>query len=812
MEREYVAVGHGCTGAGGRVVKGLGVRHSLLMLGLVPSLVIAAVLVAYLTHTRIHDLELALQERGLSLARHLAASSEYGVESGDRSHLVREAALTLAAADVHRVTILDHNGRTLVDRVDQSTPPLPPSAQLLSFKEPIRGLAGTAEDNGEPRLGQVQVVLSDIATDARQGEVITTSLALSLMCLNLGLLFGALLGHRISEPVLRMEKAVAEIGRGNLKARVREISGGELGSLERGINAMARELRATRDRLQQQVEQATAEVRETMEELEIKNAELDIARKRALEASRVKSEFLANVSHEIRTPMNGILGFIELLEGTPLQRTQLNYLHTVRNSARTLLTLVNDILDLSKIEAGKVQLRQEPFDVRSVLEDCVILYAPLAHSKGLRLNLDLHPDLPACAIGDAQRITQIVANLVSNAVKFTECGHIRVWAELESATDDRIGLSLSVQDTGIGISEADRERLFDVFSQIDSSAARKQAGTGLGLAISKRLTELMNGSINLTSVPGQGTTFTLRVPLHYDAESDAGGPRAAALQGVTVVVVSTDTDLIEATRHQLEPSGVALRVVADVCGLTRAITASHRQRAREPKVLLDLGCWLSSELRQVVGAALDLRARIPLQLVTLGRESIRAPGDARLALLTHLDKPCRTRDLLSSLVAQAADSKQSALELAAGIEATETPLDATARGASAGGLRALVADDNPVNRRLACLFLEQMGIETEDVADGKAAIEAYARGGHDLILMDVHMPEMDGLEATRQIRQLHHASKPGRVPIVALTADAMRDDRDLYLDSGMDDYLAKPFSKDDLARVVRRWLPGGANT
>ncbi len=830
MEREYAGVdrgfAHQCSAAEGHRVKGLGVRQSLLMLGLVPSLLIAIVLVAYLTHTRIQDLELALQERGLTLARHLAAASEYGVDSGDRSYLARQAQLALEEPDVYRVTILDDRGGILVDRVDQITITPPPSAQLFAFKERIYGGAGTAKNTEGARLeaakmpwsstdlrpvGEVQVMLSGIATNARQREVIATSLALSVMCLNLGLLFGALLGHRISEPVLRMEKAVAELGRGNMKARVREASGGELGSLERGINAMARELRATRDRLQQQVYQATSDARETMEELEIKNAELDIARKRALQASRVKSEFLANVSHEIRTPMNGILGFIELLEGTPLQRTQLNYLHTVRSSARTLLTLVNDILDLSKIEAGKVQLRQEPFLVRSVLEDCVILYAPLAHAKRLQLNLDLHPDLPACLIGDAQRITQVVANLVSNAVKFTEQGRIRVSAEIESATGDRIGLGLVVQDTGIGISEADRDRLFDVFSQIDSSAARKHAGTGLGLAISKRLTELMNGSIGLSSVPGQGTTFRVQIPLHYDAKSDAGAPRSAALQGQRVVLVSADADLTEATNHQLAPSGVEFVAVSDGGGLANAV-AGQLGRC-EPKVLLDLSCWQSFELREIVGVASDLGTRAPLHLVTLGRDLTGASEDAPLASLAQLEKPCRTNDLLSALAplvgAELARS-------AAG--SSMQSVDASAQPAPAAGHspplrpRVLVADDNPVNRRLACLFLEQLGIEADEVVDGKAAIEAYSRGRYDLILMDVHMPEMDGLEATRQIRQLGPATASRRVPIVALTADAMRDDRGLYQSCGMDDYLAKPFGMEDLAGVVRRWLARGPSS
>ncbi|MDQ2696607.1 MAG: ATP-binding protein, partial [Pseudomonadota bacterium] len=556
-----------------------GIRSSVLLLAVVPATLIAVVLVAYLTNTRVLDLERSLMDRGRAIANQLAPACEYGVIAGNRDILSRLAGSVLQEADVSGVTIKDRRGRVLVrafkprlfgprepawaDWIPLPTrPPLQFSAPIhrtdIDIGDAFDPLA--AREHGPPAgpqvIGQVRVEISREATQRRQREVIMTSLLLTLSCLLVVLFLGLAIGRKVSQPILELDNTVRELRDGRLEARVKTRSFGELGSLEQGVNAMAAALEASRRHLQEQVDVATAELRETLEELEIKNVELDIARKKALQASRVKSEFLANMSHEIRTPMNGLLGFLELLAKTDLNRSQQGYLSTIRTSAENLLVILNDILDFSKIEAGKLQLRKRPFDLREVLENAVLLFAANAQHKGVQLLLDIEPDLPCQLLGDGQRLAQVVTNLVSNAIKATDQGEVEVRAARLEERADSVTVGLQVRDTGAGIAPADQQRVFDAFNQLDASTTRRHSGTGLGLAICHRLVSLMGGEIHIDSQLGTGSTFHVVLPLARQRPVPAAKPPPAARQ---VLVISDNAALSRALAHILTFAGIGHR-------------------------------------------------------------------------------------------------------------------------------------------------------------------------------------------------------------------------------------------------------------
>ena len=371
-----------------------------------------------------------------------------------------------------------------------------------------RNLAGDLiPDEANRLLGWVEIELSHSGMLLRGYR----SLFASLLLIAAGLAGAALLalrmGRTINRPISQIKLAVAQLKDGHLETRLPPLGSQELDDLASGINRMAGTLQNAREELQHSVDQATEDVRQNLETIEIQNIELDLARKEALEASRIKSEFLANMSHEIRTPLNGILGFTHLLQKSELTPRQLDYLGTIEKSADSLLGIINEILDFSKIEAGKLVLDNIPFNLRDLLQDTLTILAPAAHAKQLELVSLVYRDTPLSLVGDPLRLKQILTNLVSNAIKFTREGTIVARAMLEEEHEDSVQLRISIQDTGIGLSNQDVRALFQAFSQADNSLSRQPGGTGLGLVISKRLIEQMGGEIGVDSTPGEGSEF-----------------------------------------------------------------------------------------------------------------------------------------------------------------------------------------------------------------------------------------------------------------------------------------------------------------
>ncbi|MDX6041714.1 two-component sensor histidine kinase BarA [Scandinavium lactucae] len=780
-------------------------RARMMILILAPTVLIGLLLSIFFVVHRYHDLQRQLEDAGASIIEPLAVSSEYGMNLQNRESIGQLiSVLHRRHSDIVRaISVYDEHNRLFVtsnyhlDPSELKLPngsPLPRrlsvhrSGDVMILRTPI--VSETYSPDESPTsdaktpvnmLGYVALELDLRSVRLQQYKEIFISSVMMLFCIGIALIFGWRLMRDVTGPIRNMVNTVDRIRRGQLDSRVEGFMLGELDMLKNGINSMAMSLAAYHEEMQHNVDQATSDLRETLEQMEIQNVELDLAKKRAQEAARIKSEFLANMSHELRTPLNGVIGFTRLTLKTDLNPTQRDHLSTIERSANNLLAIINDVLDFSKLEAGKLVLESIPFPLRNSLDEVVTLLAHSAHDKGLELTLNFKNDVPDNVIGDPLRLQQVITNLVGNAIKFTENGNIDVLVEKRALSNNKVQIEVQIRDTGIGIPERDQSRLFQAFRQADASISRRHGGTGLGLVITQKLVKEMGGDISFHSQPNRGSTFWFHISLDLNpnvvseslATTCLAGKRlayveanAAAAQCTLDLLATTPLEVVYSPTFSALPDDHydILLVAVPVSMRDLSIHADKLERARAMTdfLLLALPCHVqvnAEELKQNGAAACLLK---PL---------------TSTRLLPALTEYCRIN---------------------------QTPVTLNVDD-SRLNMTVMAVDDNPANLKLIGALLEDQVQNVELCDSGQEAINRAKQMQFDLILMDIQMPDMDGIRACELIHQLPHQQQ---TPVIAVTAHAMAGQKEKLLSAGMNDYLAKPIEESKLRNLLLRYKPG----
>lgn len=765
--------------------KDITIRQRVLIVSLLPLLLITLLLGSYFINNQLEDAETALRERGESMSHLMAAAAEFGLITNDRemlASLIRQPNKDIDVADIvflnsdfDVVLRADQYGANI--RRDQSYPQV--TEKHIYFLQPVMAtgidvldspeFSDTETSSNRPtQLGWVAVVMSRIHTQHRQQEIILKGISIALAGLLLTLLLAIRFGRRITTPLLTITDVVGQLEKGHLDIRVQHKTTGELKTLSRGINRLAQRVQESNQTLESRVDEATNQLRNNLVHMERQNLALNAAKKKADGANRTKDDFLARMSHELRTPLTSVLGFSRLLDETELRPEQKEYTRIINQTSSLLLSIIDDILDLSKLQSNAIKLEKLPLNIDSLVNDIIEMQAPAAHSKGLELIPLLANSIPDELHGDPMRIRQILTNLVSNAIKFTSKGHVVIRVYLEKQTTDTTTLMFEVEDTGVGIPKTRIRNLFQAFTQADNSITRKFGGSGLGLVIARMLSELMGGSIELDSEEGKGTVVRVYLPL-------------SCPQAQTRPQTYHTGQILIFDQHPLNRRSLKSQL-AQLAPRPISVTSCEEMLQRQADDNISAIIWgLEPNATRSVAFTEELRtvcAQYQGPLILLVCEPLELALPENIIVLR---KPARSRSLLRALLP----------------DQFTTPDNTYSQKSIELSLRILVAEDNDFNRLLITRILEQAGAEVVTCSNGEDAIRLTQKDQFDLILMDVHMPKVDGIQATEAIRE-----QDRHIPIVALTANVIASEHQRLLHAGANKVLLKPINDHEVKTAI----------